>query len=870
MKTAGQPNLLMDTPVFTYAALSGGTLSLIGYVGVTPGQPLFSGARVEVFKSDNDASGYGEGIAYLGFLTADVNGRFSGNLAVAGLAVGERISGTATDGANNTSEFGPQFVVTAAIADLSITKTDSPDPASAGGELLYTLLVTNIGPGTATSVTVTDVLPGGLTFQSATPSQGSCSGTTTVTCNLGAMLASGTASIEILVVTSGPGTVNNSASVTAAETDPVPANNSASASTQVSNQVNNDVPLTQYRRIHGFVDSAVTGGTLRTQSNSGNPCLVGASSTASLSGIPGTATIVNAYLYWAGSGTTVDSQVTLDGSSLTADRTWQANYILGSTTYDFFGGFKDVTAQVTAKRNGSYTFSGLTVATGAPWCASAAVVAGWSMFVIYEDNSLTGKTLLLYDGFDLTRNGSSSYLLTGIYAAGPPEAKAIFLSWEGDENLSGTSEVLKFNGSNLSDALNPVNNVYNSTINSLGVTTSYGVDLDSFNVSSLIAERDTLATAEVSTGPDLVVLNALLLQVKSNIIAGRVFEDVNYGGGAGRSYAAALAAAPTFAVGRPNARLEMYDVSGNFLRATTTDANGYYGFAGLIDGDYFIRAVNSSFSSSRPGATGGEWPVQTYRTDAGTGSTFSVTDEVGGASPAAQDSGANLSNANLSTLTAQSVAPAKVITGIAVYDVDFGYSFDVVVNKNNTGQGSLRQLLTNANTLGNAGLTQTGRPAGTENTVFMLADGTARPGLKASYPNLFVGGIATIAPTSALPTITGPIVIDGQTQPGWSSAPIIELNGAGAGAGVTGLSISAGASTVRGLIVNSFLHSGIALSGSGGNTVQGNYLGTNAAGTASSQNDQQGVYINGSPNNLIGGTTVAQRNVISGNRLRAV
>ncbi len=869
-KNVGFSNEQLDHPVFTSSTLLGGTLSVVGYVGIAPGQALFAGVRVEIFESDNDASGYGEGPAFLGFLTADVNGRFTGDLVVTGLAVGEEISGTATDGSNNTSEFGPQIVVTGPIADMSIAKFDSPDPAADAGDLLYTLLITNIGPSTATNVTVTDILPGSVTFQSATPSQGSCSGTTTVTCNLGAILASGTASVEILVVTGGPGTVNNSASVAAAESDPVPANNTASASTQVSNQVNNDVPLTQYRRIHGFVDSTVTGGTLRTQPNSGNACLVGASSTAALSGIPGTATIVNAYLYWAGSGTTVDSQVTLDGAALTADRTWQADYTLGSNTYDYFGGFEDVTAQVAAKRNGNYTFSGLTVATGNPWCASTAVMAGWSLFVIYEDNSLTGKTLLLYDGFDLTRNGASNYLLTGIYAAGPPEAKAIFLTWEGDETLAGTSETLRFNGTALSDGLNPVNNVYNSTINNLGVTTSYGVDLDSFNVSSLIAERDTLATAEVSTGPDLVVLNALLLQVKSNIIAGRVFEDVNYGGGAGRSYAAAVAAAPGFAVGRPGARLELYDVDGNFLRATTTDVNGYYGFAGLVDGNYFVRAVNSGFSSSRPGATGNEWPVQTYRTDAGNGSTIPVTNEVGGAGPAAQDSAANLGGANLSTLTAQSVAPARVITGIAVSDVDFGYSFDAIVNKNNAGQGSVRQFLTNVNTLSNAGLAQAGRPAAIDNAVFMLADGTARPGLKASYPNLFVGGVATIAPTSTLPTITDPVVIDGQTQPGWSSTPIIELNGASAGAGVTGLSISAGASAVRGLVVNGFLGSGIALSGSGGNTIQGNYLGTNAAGTASSQNDQQGVYINGSPNNLIGGTTAAQRNVISGNRLRGI
>ena len=189
-KTAGQPNLLMDFPVFTSATLSGTTLTVAGYVGSAPNQSTFAGARVEVFKSDNDASGYGEGQTYLGFLTADANGNFSGSLTVSGLAAGDRITGTATDGSNNTSEFGANVIV-GGTANLVLTLTDNPDPAAAGGELLYTLLITNNGPDNATGVVATNVLPAGVTLISATPSQGTCSGTTTVTCNLGAILDAG-------------------------------------------------------------------------------------------------------------------------------------------------------------------------------------------------------------------------------------------------------------------------------------------------------------------------------------------------------------------------------------------------------------------------------------------------------------------------------------------------------------------------------------------------------------------------------------------------------------------------------------------------------------------------------------------------------
>src|SRR6266853_402746 len=70
-------------------------------------------------------------------------------------------------------------------ADLGIAVTDSPDPAIAGNNLTYTITVTNNGPGGATEVSVTDALPSGVSFVSVTPSQGTCSGTSTVICNLG-------------------------------------------------------------------------------------------------------------------------------------------------------------------------------------------------------------------------------------------------------------------------------------------------------------------------------------------------------------------------------------------------------------------------------------------------------------------------------------------------------------------------------------------------------------------------------------------------------------------------------------------------------------------------------------------------------------
>jgi len=96
-KNGALPNSEMDFPVFTSAVLSGTTLTVAGYVGSAPSNPTFAGARVEVFKSSLDVSGNGEGQAFLDFLTADGSGNFSGALTVGGMAVGDRITATATD-----------------------------------------------------------------------------------------------------------------------------------------------------------------------------------------------------------------------------------------------------------------------------------------------------------------------------------------------------------------------------------------------------------------------------------------------------------------------------------------------------------------------------------------------------------------------------------------------------------------------------------------------------------------------------------------------------------------------------------------------------------------------------------------------------
>jgi uncharacterized repeat protein (TIGR01451 family) len=127
-------------------------------------------------------------------------------------------------------------------ADLRITKTDSPDPVNVGSTLTYTIQVHNLGPEAATGVTVTDQLPKGVDFVSASASSGTCTHSgRRVTCELGTVGVggvnySGAASVTIAVIPRSLGTISNTASVRGGQKDPAAGNNRATATTRVVGQ----------------------------------------------------------------------------------------------------------------------------------------------------------------------------------------------------------------------------------------------------------------------------------------------------------------------------------------------------------------------------------------------------------------------------------------------------------------------------------------------------------------------------------------------------------------------------------------------------------------------------------------------------------
>ncbi|MBA3780411.1 MAG: DUF11 domain-containing protein [Nocardioides sp.] len=125
-------------------------------------------------------------------------------------------------------------------ADVSITKTATPEPVTAGNQIAYTLTARNAGPNPAAGVQVTDTLPTGVTYVSSAPSAGSCSfDTPTLTCSLGTLASGATATLSVVVRVppdSEATAVTNVARVSATTSDPNAANNTASASSSLVRQ----------------------------------------------------------------------------------------------------------------------------------------------------------------------------------------------------------------------------------------------------------------------------------------------------------------------------------------------------------------------------------------------------------------------------------------------------------------------------------------------------------------------------------------------------------------------------------------------------------------------------------------------------------
>src|SRR6478752_7541707 len=109
---------------------------------------------------------------------------------------------------------------------------DAPPPVVADGTMSFTVHVTNPGTAGQTGVTLTDTPPANTIFQSAQPSQGSCSGTTTVSCALGSLAGGASATVTLVVTPIQPGTISNAASAVSNEASQVSSNQSGTVTAE--------------------------------------------------------------------------------------------------------------------------------------------------------------------------------------------------------------------------------------------------------------------------------------------------------------------------------------------------------------------------------------------------------------------------------------------------------------------------------------------------------------------------------------------------------------------------------------------------------------------------------------------------------------
>ena len=159
------------------------------------------------------------------------------------------VSGAPTD-PNTENNSDTETTTVSGSADLVVTKTDSPDPVTAGEDITYTIVVTNNGPSDAQNVTLTDLLPAGTTFVSATQTSGpafnldaTVPGTLTATRATFAASASATFTVVATVSPATPNgaTITNVANVTSTTSDPMPANNTATETTKVNSSADLEV-----------------------------------------------------------------------------------------------------------------------------------------------------------------------------------------------------------------------------------------------------------------------------------------------------------------------------------------------------------------------------------------------------------------------------------------------------------------------------------------------------------------------------------------------------------------------------------------------------------------------------------------------------
>lgn len=281
-----------------------------------------------------------------------------------------------------------------------------------------------------------------------------------------------------------------------------------------------------YQQFNGRYDFTFTGNTLNPVENNsiptGDPCLINTSSSANLNLSAGD-TVYKAYLYWAGSGSG-DFEVKLNGQDITAERDFLLQAFLGGNTFsrDYFGAWADVTTQVQATGNGTYTLTDLDlteVVAEDLYCGNKTNFGGWVIIVFYENPDLPLNQINLYDGLGYVPL-SIDITLPSLNVIDNEGAKIGFVAWEGDAGLH-VNETLRINGNILSNSINPPDNAFNGTNTVTGAQDMHNMDLDIYDIQNYISIGDENADIQLTSGNgsvgDFVMINAIVTKLNSQL-----------------------------------------------------------------------------------------------------------------------------------------------------------------------------------------------------------------------------------------------------------------------------------------------------------------------------------------------------------------
>ncbi len=775
---------------------------------------------------------------------------------------------------------------------------ESSDPVAFGSPLTWTITAHNNGPNAATSVVVTDTLPPGVTLTSSAPSQGTCTvQNRTVTCALGTLAVSASATITLNVTGTAAGTLHNTAFVAATEVDPVNENNTADVETTItlalcaapsfSSPVAVSVPsfdgiFVQQADLNGdgskdlVVSMLLNGMAVRLNDGHGNfaaaipvavPGEARGSAVADLNN-DGRVDIAVAtpsglqVLMGAGDGTFAaavayslgqSDPLSVTAADIDVDGDIDLLVDSGSGNGDFLQLF----------RNGG----------------TGVFAAAINLSMGVEEPAFPVVADLNHDGTPdiaagsepnfsvLLGNGAGGYLAPRVFNTG------VFTLVRGaaDVNGDGHLDLIAMDGAADGVHIKVFHGDGTGSFDA-GTDVSAGVTTRSFRVIDvngdgrvdLVAHHPTLATVSVQTGQ-----------------AGGTFSAPIH-------YSSPYAINPATELDDDGANEDFYSVPavGDFngdgqLDIAVPDPSGaiqlLFSTCGQPTGDLSVAVQDSADPVAEGAPLSYTLTVTNHGPTTISGATLTVS--VDGASGPRDAAAARFTSATgpaTCVVAAQSVT-CQLPTLAAAETTGVEISGATVAGATLTLAAIVTSSHSDPTPADNAALetttvTSTGRNIAVTNTAD-TGPGSLRQAIAESNAdendrdtivfNIPGTGVRTIVPLSAMTGITAPVVLDGTTQPGFATTPVIELNGNGLGA--HGLRIFGSNSIVRGLAINRFGGVGIfVMTGGDGNVIEGNHIGTNPAGTLAQPNGGGGISVQ-SANNRIGGLTPAARNVISGN-----